>query len=486
MSRLWPAVLVAGLMLAAQAAAATLVVCDDDKDPLTLDPHRQFSEKNHTILQQVYEGLVRFTPDGRVESALALDWIRPKDDPFRMRFFLRKGVRFHNGEPFDARAVQYTIDRYLNPRTGFPALGFIDSIARVEVVDDHTLDIITRYPDGLLLNRLAGFVLIVPPGYFQQADEATLAQHPIGTGPFRFEKWERGQAIHLSANPDYWRPGQPRLEGLVFRFAPLDQQVDLLLNEKVDLVTELPGTMTGTVQSSGRTRVVKQQTFWTPAATMNIGSGPLSDVRVRRAMNLAIDRADIVRYNPDLKPYELDLVQAHRLLDEAGVKRPLILRTLVRTQTTRTASILKAQLARIGVELDIRAVVSDADVLQRLKSEPWDLAVAGVPDPMCHSFFIQSILLYSESPFSLMGGAASESVEVDRRLKAMAAALDPREQERLGWDLDRYVHEQALSLFTYQKIKTYGVRRGVAFTPYVSGMPYFFDTALEAKPGPSR
>src|SRR5665213_3367808 len=108
---------------AAAASTDTLVVCDDVQDPLSLDPQKEFSEKNHTLLQQVYEGLVRFDQDGHIVPALAVSWERV--EPLRMRFKLRKGVRFHDGEAFDSRAVVYTIARYLDPATNYPGRGFL-------------------------------------------------------------------------------------------------------------------------------------------------------------------------------------------------------------------------------------------------------------------------------------------------------------------------------------------------------------------------
>ncbi|HEX7008883.1 MAG TPA: ABC transporter substrate-binding protein, partial [Phycisphaeraceae bacterium] len=284
---------------------------------------------------------------------------------------------------------------------------------------------------------------------------------------------------------------------LVFRFAPAQEQVKLLLAGEVDLVTELPGTMTTSVEASSQARVAKQRTFWTVGATMNTDSGALSDVRVRRALNLAIDREALVRYDirgngsalatltmpgeeghaPDLEPYPHDPDAARRLLEQAGVEMPLVLKALVRAQAQRTALIIKAQLEKIGVQLDIQAVYSDAEVIRGLQSEAWDIAIAGLPDPMCHSFFIQSILLFSKSPFSLQNDP-----EFDRRLMEVVQTLDDAQRARLGRELDHYVYEQALSLFTYQKIKTYGARLGVEFTPYISGMPYFFDARIVPRP----
>lgn len=474
-------------------AGGTLVVCDGIQEPPSLDPHREFTEKSHTIIQQIYDGLVQFNADGEIEPALATEWHRV--DPLRMRFQLREKVVFHNGEPFTAEAVCFSINRYHHPDINFPAIGFLDSIAEVEVVDSHTVDIVTRYPDGLLLNRLAALVWIVPPQYVQEHGPEVLMRRPIGTGAFQFKHWEPEQHIELAANPDYWLPKRPRLDSLVFRFVPSEKQVELLLAGEVDLVTELPGTLTTQVESAAHARVIKRESFWTVGATMRTSDGPLADVRVRRALNLAIDREALIRFdvrgngsilasltmegeeghNPELEPYEHDPDEARRLLDEAGVERPLVLRTLVRAHTDRTAQILAAQFRQIGVVLDIEKVYSDAEVIRGLASEHWDLAIAGLPDPMAHSYFIQSILLFSQSPFSLQNDPT-----FDQKLVEMVQTLNSDERDRLGRELDAYVHDQALSLFTFQKIKTYGVKSDVQFEPYVTGMPYFFNVERQA------
>lgn len=489
---MWGVVMI-GLMSAGPALAMPgepLVVCDGIEEPPTLDPHREFTEKSHTVIQQIYDGLVQFSPEGTIEPALATAWERVT--PERVRFELREGVRFHNGEPFDAEAVKFSIERHFDPEVDFPAIGFLGSIAGVEIVDSHTVDIVTRFPDGLLLNRLAAFVYIVPPEHLREHGADTLVREPIGTGAFKFHRWKRDDRIELLANENYWAKGLPELDGLVFRFVPEHRQVELLLAGEVDVVTELPGTMTTRVESASDARVVKKRSFWTVGATMRTTEGPLADERVRRALNLAIDREALIRFdvrgngsilasltmdgeeghNPDLKPYPHDPAAAKRLLEKAGVETPLVLRTLVRAHSDRSARIIAEHLRRVGVHLDIQAVFSDAQVIQGIASGEWDLAIAGLPDPMCHTYFIHTILLDSRSPFSLQ-----DDPEFDRRLDEMVQTLDSDERQRRAQELDAYVHEHALSLFTYRKIKTYGIRQDVDFTPYVTGMPYFFDTA---------
>ena len=482
----------AGLACGAALPGKTLRACEDVKDPLTLDPHRQFSEKNHTIVQQIFEGLVRFGPDGEIEPALAVSWERT--GPRRMRFHLREGVRFHNGEPFDAEAVRFTVERYLAPETAFPAIGYVSSLERVEIIDKKTVDLVTREPDGLLLNRLAGFVVIVPPGHYASTPPERLHDRPVGTGPFAFESWERGDRVVLRRNPDYWDPRYPLIDRLVFSFIPMDRQVDALLAGKVDIVTSLQGTRTLEVQRSSSTKVLKKPTLYTMAANFNTRRPPLNDVRVRRAINHAVDRSDLIRYDlhgngiaigtlsldgetghdDSLPPYAFDPKLSKKLLRDAGFSGGFRLKVLLKVNAERTGRILAKQLSRVGIGLDFTRV-TDAELFEKLRDrKAWDMAIYSCPDPMHHAYFIRSIFLGGESPFSL-----SREPAIDERTARMERTLDPARQAELSRELDRFIYEGHFALPTYQRVGVAGVRAGVRYTPYASGMPYFFAAGRE-------
>lgn len=489
------------LPLAAAAAGAstkTLIVCDDVADPATLDPHKQFAEKNHTLLQQIYEGLVRFDSDGKVEAALAESWERI--DPLRVRFKLRKNVKFHDGEAFKANSVKFSFDRYLNPATGFPGIPFLSSIARVEVIDDYTVDIVTSFPDGILLNRLAGFTVIVPEGYIKANGEDVLLTKPVGTGAFKFDHWKKGKEIVLSANPEYWMAGFPKVERLIFRFLPAGDQIPALFAGNIHLMSELPGTMTLRIAENPKTKVIKKYTYNTVVTSLNTSEGPLKDVRVRQAINYAINKDEMIQYdllangraiatvtmageeghNPQLKPYPFDRKKAKALLDEAGIPHQSItLNALVKEQGRRTIGIIKEHLRIIGITVNVH-YTNDANIIKDIASKKWDMVVGNCSDPMVHSFFIQSIVFYSKSPYALL----RDSV-YDAKLEAMMMELDPVKRPELGRELDSYIYNQALGLFTYQRLRTYASDRRVHYQPYVSGMPYYFSTFFGEATGPS-
>lgn len=474
------------------AIERALVVCDDLADPLTLDPQKEFSEKNHTIIQQMFEGLVRFGPGGEIQPALATDWRRLDDRT--LQFHLRRGVKFQNGEPFNVDSVKFSVERYLNPATGFPALGFIDSLERVDAVDEYTVNVVTKFPDGLLLNRLAGFIVMVPPKYYREQPEPVLRERPVGSGPFMFKAWERGKAISLEAYGGYWDPGFPRLAALTFRFVPAERQVSELVAGRIDILTNLPGTRTLEVQRNPQTTVLKRPTFYTVAANFNTSRKPFSDRQVREALNLAIDRQALIRYDifgngtsvgtlslpgefghdDSVKPYAHDLDRARRLLRGAGYPDGFTIKALLKSNAERTGRILAKQLSEVGVTLDI-TVFKDSEMFEFYRDKTrWDISIYDCPDPMYHAFFIRSIFLAGGSPFSL-----SSDQGVDERLGRLVTALDLEQQRLISEDLDRYIREQHLALPTYQRNRTYGLRRGVTFEPYVSGMPYFYASSIE-------
>lgn len=486
----------------AEAASPTrdtgvLRVCDDVLAPVTLDPRRQFAEKSYTILRQIFDGLVKFDPDGRIEPALAVSWTRA--DPLTMEFKLRPGVRFHDGEELDAEAVRFSIESLIDPKTGFPGAGFLASIDKVEAVSPLVVRIRTKFPDGILLNRLAALVTILPPRAIARMGDAEFAANPVGTGPFRFKSWKGSESLILEANPDYWA-GKPKFKGLEFLFLPADRQVAGLLNGDVDIVTELPGTDTLRVTRAAGTKVVKKETFYTVGSSVNVSTGPLTDRRIRQAINYGIDKEALIRYDvlgngrplgsltmpgelghdPALEPYPYDPAKARSLLKEAGYPKGVNLKVVVKAQGERTMKIISAQLAKVGIRL-AQTPTTDAAVIQDIQKGGWDFTFGGCPDPLAHSFFIQFIFLSSLSPYSIHRDAAFDAL-----LAKMTSTLDASGQETAGRELDRFVHEEALGVFTYQRMKTFGVNRKIHFIPSITGMPDFALSSPEDLASPAR
>ncbi len=200
-------------------AAGTLTVALEIDDG-SWDPIDTFTLTWGRIGSNLYDGLVLRGPDLKLYPGLATSW-QFLDDNKRIRFTLRKGVKFHDGEDFNAAAVKFTFDRLLGPEGAKgPQQANYTSIGSVNVVDDYTVDFILKNPDPVLITKLAGYgAMIVPPKYIQEKGDTYFNLHPVGTGPFKFVDYKPKVSLTLEANPDYWG-GAPKLGGLVYRFIP--------------------------------------------------------------------------------------------------------------------------------------------------------------------------------------------------------------------------------------------------------------------------
>ena len=351
-------ILALGLSAGASARAESVFhVCDDVEQPASLNPYQVFSEKTLTIIQQTLEGLVRFDPKGKIEPALAVRWERI--DAHTMRFQLRPGIRFQNGEALDAEAVKFSLEKYAAPETAYPGRGFV-TLSKVVVIDPLTVDVVTQAPDGLLLNRLSLFGHVVPPAYYREVGAEGFAKHPIGTGAFKFENWKKGEEISFTAHKGYWMKGFPKVDRLVFFFLEPKEQIRRLLAGELEVVTEIPGTETLKIQSSSIARVIKMPSLYTVAGSFNTEVKPLEDLRVRQALNYAIDKRELIRYDllgngspihtlalkgheavslsTTLTSFDYNPALARKLLESAGVEKLKL--SILEVKAPRTASII--------------------------------------------------------------------------------------------------------------------------------------------------
>ncbi len=329
---------------AAAQPAGTLVV-GAVAEPVNLDAAQVTDFNSTRVIRRITEALVAFPDDStRLVPGLAESWTVGRDG-LSYTFKLRRGVRFHDGTPFNAEAVKFSFERQILPEHPFNKLGKypfasfnFGTIKSVEAVDEHTVQFVMKEPRASFLTIMAGASAnIVSPTAVRKWG-ADYPNHPVGTGPFRFVSWDRGQRIVLEKNPDYWK-GPVKVERVIVRPIVEDQaRLTELLTGNLDLAVNLPPDFIAQLENHPKITVLRGQGAHVWYLGINNQKKPLDDRRVRQAMNYAVNKDAIVRdvlkgtglvsagpvlpgtwgAEPGLKPYPYDPERARKLLAEAG------------------------------------------------------------------------------------------------------------------------------------------------------------------------
>jgi len=298
-------------------------------EPTTLDPQLREDGGERAVNDNVYETLMARTHEGTLVPGLAA--APPKlISPTVWEVRLRPGIKFHDGSPFNADAVVFSVKRIIDPKFNSEQISFFASIKDARKVDNLRARIITDGPDPILPSRLY-WMKIVPPGY---ANDPKFAEAPKGTGPYKFVSWKRGVSITLERNEDYWGP-KPQIKKVHYRFIgePGTRLAGLMAGE-FDLITNLLPEFTKRVPKAVHILGLEH-----PIIILNADGGPTKDVRVRQALNYAVDKQALAEglfegfaqvaqgqllspsffgFNKDVGPYPYDPDKARALLKEAG------------------------------------------------------------------------------------------------------------------------------------------------------------------------
>ena len=326
-------------------------------DILTLDPHSQNHATTHSILQHTYEGLTRYTRDYKIEPSLAVSWKQMSDTQWR--FNLRKGVKFHDGSPFTADDVVFSFGRIKQPQGTNQV--YVTGINEVKKIDDYTVDFILAGPTPILLRNIVDFRIVSKAWAeknrsqnvqdYTKKEETYASRNTNGTGPYLIKSWEPDKQIVFTANKGWWGKLDGNVTDVVYTPIKSDQtRVSALLSGDVDLVTDLPTQDVDRLRKDAKLKVldghevrtifIGMDQFRDELQYSNVkGKNPFKDVRVRKALNLAVDRDAIKRVTmgglsipagimvaPGVHGYskQLDIVQkydiagAKKLLAEAG------------------------------------------------------------------------------------------------------------------------------------------------------------------------
>lgn len=449
----------------------------------TLDFHATNSGPDFDITRQLTETLLTRNENMEFQPGLATEW--EQLDDLTWQFKLRQNVKFHNGEPFNADAVKFSIDRYFDDSISSPHKSSLEFIDRVEVVDEYTVNIITKEPSPLVLTRntmaFTGTIVMVPPNYIEENGIDYFAENPVGTGPYKFKEWIKGEKVVLESNPEYWN-GEPEIKEVTFRFIPeASTRVSALLSGDVDVIQRVPSDLIERVEGSSDDKtVISESGGFALMMQLNPEAHPaLQDKKVRQALNYAVDIETILAtvlggnavqlpvpadpkaygYNPNLNPYPYDPEKAKQLLAEAGYADGFSLDAYTsdgRYPGDRSiAEAFAAQLEQVGVKVNLRTMEWGSLVDLMSKKEAGPMYQIGW---LFSEFDITKLYpaFHPSSPYSTFNNETFTDL-VDQAEKEM----DPEKRQELWWKAQEILVEEAPYIHAWQPYIIYGTKKNI-------------------------
>ncbi len=462
------AALSAGIMMLALTpaeAAKTTLNLGMSVEPAGLDPTIAAPVAiGQVTWQNIFEGLVSIDETGKVQPQLAKSWdISP--DGLTYTFKLQSGVKFHDGEAFDSTAAKFALDRARGKDSVNPQKRFFVSIASIETPDAETLVLHLSSPTGSLIYWL-GWPASIMVGPKSAADDKTT---PVGTGPFKFSTWAKGDHVELVKNVDYWnKDGAAKLEKVTFRFINDPQaQAAALKSGDLDAFPEFAAPeLMSSFDGDARLATKVGNTELKVVAGMNNARKPFDDKRVRQALMMAIDRQTVIdgawsglgtaigsHYTPNdpgyqdmtgVLPYNVEKAKA--LLTEAGYPNgfTFTIKSPQMAYAPRSAQVMQAMLAEIGVTVNIEPTEFPAKwVKDVMTSRDYDMTIVAHAEPM-------DIDIYSRDPYYFN----YKNPAFNDLMKKVQETADPSEQAKIYGEAQKILAEDvpALYLFVMPKL----------------------------------
>ena len=493
----------AGLGHGAGAAPKGKVTLGMGGDVTTFDPHVFSSLPISFHHPNVFDNLLRRTPDAKLEPHLAQSY--KLVDSKLWEFKLREGIKFSNGEPLDAEAVKFSFERIADPNLKSAQYAYFKSVTRVEVVDRHTVRFHLKTPDFELPGFLGNYGFIVPPAYYKKHSPEELARNPVGSGPYKVVRWRKGEEIIYQANPNYWRAGEPRIKDVTVKFIPeATTRVAALLSGDVDMIDNLPPGFADRIKASPNHALVADIAPRANYVGMVIKEGaPWGDPRVRMALNYAVDKQSIIKnvlggfakeiavlqgpgsfgFNPGLKPFPYDPEKAKQLLAEAGFPNGFSTdlyiphgRFLLGKEVVEA---IAGQWEKIGVKANVKAV-EWGSMVKTIQGR-WNPNV----NPFMYFLARMDTSFSAEGMYagpilsrSIYGGYRDEAL--DKTIEDARSITDEEQREKAFFEINRVLREEKVPLvFLYQNFEIFARHKKVTWTPRIDAKLMAYEVGLK-------
>jgi len=451
-------------------------------EPITLIPILAADSASQEIVGLVFNGLVKYDKDINLVGDLAEGW-KISDDGLEITFYLRKGVKWQDGVLFTAKDVLFTYQKLIDPATKTPYSGDFKKIEDFKIIDDYTVKITYSEP---FAPALASWGMPIMPAHLLKREEdfKKFSRQPIGTGPYRFVRWETGSQIILEAYDDYWE-GRPYIDRYSYRIIPDQSTLFLeLRNRGLDYIGLTPlqyQRQTNNDFFKQNFRKYKYPSFGYTYIGWNLNNPKFKDKRVRQAMNYAIDKEEIIKgvllglgkvctgpfvhnswaYNPEVKPPRYNPQKAEELLAAAGWNRKnkagFLVKdgqqfefTLLTNQGNearrKCAEIIQQRLKEVGIKVNIK-IVEWGCLLDIIDKRRFDAVLLGwglSRDPDCYDIFHSSKTRPKEFNF-----VSYKNEKVDKLLEQGRRVFSRERRKKIYHEIHRLIYNDQPYTFLY-------------------------------------
>jgi len=466
------------------AAYGDILVEGSIGDASNLIPVLATDNASHSISGLIFNGLLKYDRDLNVVGDLAESWDISKDG-LVITFHLRKGVRWHDGQPFTAEDVLFTYRLTIDPKTPTAYAGDFLKVKKAEVLDPHTFRVIYDKPFAPALMSWGSAVM---PKHLMEGKDVTkspLARHPIGTGPYRFKEWKTGQKIALVYNPDYFE-GRPFLDGRVMRIIPDMATMFLELRARgIDQMGLTPLQYTRQTENQyfrNHFRKYRYLSFSYTYLGFNLQNPMFADRKVRQALSYAINKEELIdgillglgkeatgpfkpgtwQFNADVKRFPFDPKKTLELLAEAGWRdtdgdgildkrgQRFEFELLVNQGNevrAKTAEIVQRRLAEVGITVKIRVIEWAAFIKEFINKRRFDAVILGWTIPMDPDLY--DVWHSSKTGPSELNFISYKNEEVDALLERGRSTFDRAERKRCYDRIQEILAEDQPYIFLY-------------------------------------
>jgi peptide/nickel transport system substrate-binding protein len=453
----------------------------------TLDPHMHFQRVGILININMFDSLLHKNTKLEYEPSLATSWKSLNDTTWELK--LRKGVKFHNGDPLTAEDVKFSFDRVLEPgkeQKRSPQYGNVRAIKEVRIVNPETIHLVTDKPFPLLLERLV-FFPIVPKKHIEKVGDAAFAESAtVGTGPWKLVEWKRGQHLRLEAFNGHWR-GKPAFKNLMFREIPeVSTQIAELKTGGVDLIRNVSADLMPEIKAHAQTYVTSAPILRVHYMALDMRTEPFNKKLARQAANHALDRDAIVQkmmaglgrvvptvvhpaafgYDASVTPYPYDPKKAKALLAQAGYPNGVDI--TIHSAFSEYRPVFEA-MAQMLTDAGIRTTAKIWD-----PGPAWNKFFQG-EGKATHGFYgswgyysvfdADAILhpLYHTEPGGWIGKWYTRVEGLDPMIDQARSILDQPRRRQIYSQIQKLVKEEAPTIFLFHQYDTLGVSKKVDY-----------------------